>query len=31
MIRVHIDKNWWGICLFDRYCYTSIDGFEKLN
>jgi len=20
----------WGFCIGDKYCYTSIDGFEKL-
>ncbi len=31
MIQFYIDKNMWGICLFDKFCYISGIGFEILK
>ena len=30
-LQIGFFGNDWGICLFDKYCYTTVFGLEKLN
>ena len=30
-IEIGFYANGWGICLFDKYCYTSTEGFNVLE